>query len=165
MQKLNIIPRIIRIKPEVNIIIENNKSRYLNILRSFYAQCLNVRICDTYSRIYLLQKQILPIKQKHRYPKEDIEPLFNEQQDKYDDNFGKVKKIHQRKMKSLLEKDSNAIERTPTEWIINLTEIKIPLSVEQILGLGSRFSIAKDRINFNKIIATSESGILTKRMK
>ncbi|KAL3271915.1 hypothetical protein HHI36_022385 [Cryptolaemus montrouzieri] len=39
-----------------------------------------------------------------KYPEEVTEPYVNEQQAEYDENFGKVKKKHQRQIESLLEK-------------------------------------------------------------
>ncbi|KAL3268993.1 hypothetical protein HHI36_008078 [Cryptolaemus montrouzieri] len=152
-KKFNIVPKFLNVKP-----------KFPPIFLLFYMLCLNLCIRNTYSQIHNLDNQIASTKRQinSQFPKHISEAVFSEQTKIYNESFTKVKSNNRKKIEFLFEKDAQKETKITTEWITNLTQIKIPFSVKQISGLGNKFTEIRKTTNYNDIIASIEAAIFNK---
>lgn len=129
-----------------------------NVKIRFQKSVLNLEIKIILWKLKRLEKEISSIKAKieNRIPADVSTTFFRKTQETYDRHFNLIKKNNLKKIQCLCDGKATFRLETKKNLVFNYTNVQLPESVIQILGVGPKFNIpchsgSKYRLNINII--------------
>lgn len=163
-KSLQLTPNFLKIKPKPYIVRnEKLKSKYFNLLSTFYLQCLNLCISDAHSQRKTIESKIIKNETKLRdeINNNDLNVFMQQLNKKTESLFNKIKTRQTNKVNKLMNIKIKSEPLVINEnWLTNLTKIKIPSAVKYILSLGPKFSLPINYFPVDKIIASVEQCLI-----